>query len=157
MSDPVQTLRDGLRRQFRDQHAMMRQVVQGLDLDALNWLPGADTNSIAQLLGHALESERFLTATAMNVAMTREREAPFHIIVPSVEDVLALIEQTASELDSVLNHLSAEQLAREVTRTISTGETTRTGAQWLLLAVAHAREHIGQALLTRQLYEQRAA
>jgi uncharacterized damage-inducible protein DinB len=155
VSDLILLIRVGVRNQLREQHDMMRDIVQGLDGQSLNWPPGQQTNSIAQLLGHALEAERFLVATALDIAMKREREALFEIVVDGADDVIGLIDQQERELDSVLNHVTAEQLARNVTRTIAGGERTRSGFQWLLQAVAHSREHIGQASLTRQMYEQR--
>ena len=155
MADDITILRNGLRMLMRDQHEMLRGAVRGLDADGLNWKPGADTNSITQLAGHALEAQRFLVATAMNVEMTRQREAQFMIIAERADDVLAIIDQIENELDGVLNHVTAAQLSADVTRTITTGTATRTGFHWLLHAFAHTREHIGQALLTRQLYEQR--
>ena len=53
MSDMIQTVRDAARDLMHDHHAMLRAALRGLDADALNWQPGGDTNSIAQLAAHA--------------------------------------------------------------------------------------------------------
>jgi uncharacterized damage-inducible protein DinB len=153
--DPIQAVRDSTRQILREQKASMREIVTGLSPEALNWKPaaeqGAETNSIAQMLSHALDAERFLTAAAINVTVDRDREAHFRVTVDNADEMLALIDRTEQEVEGFLGHLSGEHLATEVARP----SRTHTGAWWLLHAIEHSREHIGQAYLTRQLFEER--
>ena len=133
------------------QKQAMRDVVSGLDGTALNWKPldGQETNSIAVLLSHALDAERYLVASSVDVTLDRDREAQFRVEVESAGDLLALIDRTETEVNGWIDSLTAEQLAAEIARP----NRTHTGAWWLLHAIEHSNEHVGQALLTRQLYE----
>jgi hypothetical protein len=151
MTDAITTLRDEARAILGEQKDEMRAVVRGLSAAALNWAPagGAETNSIAQMLSHALEAERFLVAAAVDAEVDRDREAQFRVHLDDAADLLALIDRTQREVEGYLAQLTAERLAAEVARP----NRTHTGSWWLLHAVEHSREHIGQALLTRQLYE----
>ena len=135
------------------QKQAMRDVVSGLDGAALNWKPleGQETNSIAVLLSHALDAERYLVASSVDVTLDRDREAQFRVEVESAADLLTLIDRTEAEVNGWIDSLTAEQLAAEVARP----NRTHSGAWWLLHAIEHSNEHVGQALLTRQLYEAR--
>ena len=133
------------------QKQAMRDVVNGLDGAALNWKPldGQETNSIAVLLSHALDAERYLVASSVDVMLDRDREAQFRVEVESAGDLLALIDRTETEVNGWIDSLTAEQLAAEVARP----NRTHSGAWWLLHAIEHSNEHVGQAMLTRQLLE----
>ena len=135
------------------QKQAMRDVVSGLDGAALNWKPldGQETNSIAVLLSHALDAERYLVASSVDVTLDRDREAQFRVEVESAGDLLALIDRTETEVNGWIDSLTSEQLAAEVARP----NRTHPGAWWFLHAIEHSNEHVGQALLTRQLYEAR--
>jgi uncharacterized damage-inducible protein DinB len=69
--------------------------------------------------------------------------------------LLDLIDQVETETHERLARLTAETLAREFAPPNDRLGRRFTGLRWLLHAVQHNREHIGQALLTRQLAEQR--
>lgn len=140
-----------LRDLFADQKAAMREVVAGLSVEALNWAPagGKDTNSIAQMLSHALDAERFLVASAVGVTLDRNREAHFSIQVGSADELTVEIDRTAGLVNGWLEQLTGDNLAAEV----RLRDSSRSGAWLAIHALEHAREHIGQALLTRQLYE----
>lgn len=135
------------------QKQAMRGVVSGLDGAALNWKPlaGQETNSIAAMLAHALDAERYLIASSVDVTLDRDREAQFRVEVESAADLLALIDRTEAEVNGWIDSLTAAQLAADVARP----NRTHPGAWWLLHAIEHSNEHVGQALLTRQLYEVR--
>ena len=145
-----------LRDLFAEQKAAMREVVGGLSAEALNWAPagGDETNSIAQMLSHALEAERYLVASAVGVEVGRHREgqvreAQFEVELGSAEDLLANIDRTEGLVNGWLDQLSADKLAADLPRR----GVPHKGAWWVLHALEHSREHVGQALLTRQLYE----
>lgn len=150
----IDALSAGVRQVLGEQKEAMRELVGALDAGALNWTPlsGTETNSIAQLLAHAMEAERFLLASAVDAPIERNREAQFQVAVPGPADVLALIDQTQQVGEGFLARLTAEHLTREITR----GARTRPGSWWLLHAIEHSSEHLGQALLTRQLYDARS-
>ena len=138
---------------FHEAHAAMRTVVSGLSPALLDWKPGEETNSIAALIAHTLDSERALTAIEVGVTLPRDREAAFRVSALDAEKLVAMIDATEREVDGFLAVLTQDRLDA----TIERGVRTASGASWLLHVAVHSREHIGQATLTRQLAEQATA
>ena len=116
----------------------------------LDWKPGEETNSIAALIAHTLDSERALTAIVAGVTLPRDREAAFRVSALDSKRLVAMIDATEREVDGFLAGLTGDRLDATIERPMRTAS----GASWLLHAAVHSREHIGQATLTRQLAEQ---
>lgn len=135
---------------FDDQHASWREVISGLDAEALNWKPGNETNSITVLVSHSMDAERFLMASAVGVELDRDREAKFRVVASGADELLQLVDDTAREVRGYIDAMTEDLLTADHARP----GRTHSGEWWFLHAVEHSREHIGQALLTRQLYEQ---
>lgn len=148
----VTSLRTTVRQILHEGHDALRRIVAGLDADALDWRPGPDTNSIAALVAHSLDAERFLVSTAAGIDVPRDREAHFRVRVAGQDVLLALVDQVEGEVDGFLERVGTERLAMRVERP----GRAHPGSWWLLHALEHTREHVGQAELTRQLYEQGA-
>mgnify|MGYP001048100802 CR=1 FL=1 len=156
MAQGVDALRDALRQALCEQHQVMRDLIQGLDAAALNWSPGPEMNSIAVLYAHLLDAERFLLAAALGETVQRDREAAFRYQAPDAVALLQLIDAVEAESLARVDRLTEADLA--AVRAPAGDRLNRRfpGAWWVLHALGHDREHIGQAMLTRQLYEQRA-
>lgn len=152
MMNVVEEIKEGMRRIFHDQHNRWREVVAGLDAAALNWKPGEDTNSLAVLVAHTCDAERFLMATALGITVDRDRESKFRIIASRADVLLKIIDETEAETDDYIDRLNDDLLVAEH----SHPGRTHTGIWWALHSIEHSTEHIGQALLTRQMYEQRS-
>lgn len=146
---PTTLLTGVVDRYLREGHDEMRELVRGLPGDVLDWSPGPDTNSIAVLVLHTLDSERFLTALVGGMQLARDREAAFRTAGLTADDVLAQIDAIELDVAGFLAGITDDQLASPVERR----GRTAPGAYWLLHLAAHAREHLGQASLTRQLAE----
>jgi uncharacterized damage-inducible protein DinB len=146
----VDALLASVRQILHDGHQEMRQIATGRDSDVLNWRPGSDTNSIVALVAHALDAERYLLATVAGIDIERNRDAQFELRVSDSDELLALIDPIEREVDGYLDRLDGARLTSSITRP----GRTREGFWWLLHAIEHSREHIGQATLTLQLYEQ---
>lgn len=161
--DTMDALRDGTRQMLAERKEMMREIVRGLSPEALNWIPldgraRQEMNSIAQLLSHALDAERFLVAIVAGVRLDRDRESHFRARVDGAGDLLGLIDSADREVSGHAGQLTADLLAAQVQivePTWPVPDVTHSGAYWLLHAIEHTSEHIGQALLTRQWYEER--
>ena len=116
----------------------------------LHWQPPApETNSIAVLLVHTMGSIReSLIGTLCGEAVNRNRDAEF------VEHAVTGVEMAGqghtlqAQLESALGSLPDKILAepKEHPR-----RGPMTGREVLLGALTHAREHLGQAELTRDL------
>ena len=111
-----------IRAGFQDVHDKFREIVGGLDREALNWKPHPDANSIAVLVTHTLGSEREMLAAVRGVIVDRDRPSEF--------------------------------VAEDLTSARPRGDRPpRPGLEWLVTNYGHAREHLAQIELTRQLYE----
>ena len=132
-----------------------REAVDGLNADALNWKPGDETNSISALVAHSMDATRYHLANTLGITLDRNREEKFDHEAASADDLLALIDATETDLRNYISQLTEDVLPVEQTRPSSiTGARTHNGAYYLIHALQHNREHIGQASLTRQMWEQ---
>ena len=143
---------DAVREHFHGVHAALRALVAGMPVADLDWRPGPETNSISVLVTHLLDSERFLTAFAAGIDIVRDREAAFAVSGLSAAELAAAIEEIEAVADRHVEAIAPDALDRPLTR----GTRTASAAWWLLHAMGHAREHLGQAELTKQLAAARA-
>jgi uncharacterized damage-inducible protein DinB len=138
---------------FHETHNAMRDVVRGLSPALLDWKPGDQTNSIAVLIAHALDSELHGTAVVAGITMPRDRDAAFAVRGLTADELVAMIDSVERDVDGFLGRLTKDRLDSAIERF----GRTASGARWLLHAAIHDQEHIGQAMLTRQLAERAAA
>jgi hypothetical protein len=132
-------------------------ALDGLPQEGLNWRPGPeDTNSIAVLVTHALNSTRSWLCVAFGFALpkrTRDDEfvasagwpVNFRLEAEGLaQDCRQLLEQAAEVDWSAIRQTHARP---------NPVDPDHVPAAWALLhGVEHLREHLGQVLLTRQLY-----
>jgi hypothetical protein len=154
MADEIQGIRDGLKQIMTDQFNTLRETLDGLDADAVNWSPGPEMNSIAVLYTHLLGAENSMTATVAGESFERDRDAEFRV-TQDTASLLKLINTVESNVMSRIDKLTLEALATKHSPAGDRLGRNNLGSWWIFHAVEHSREHIGQALLTRQLYEQR--
>jgi hypothetical protein len=132
-------------------HEQMREQVRGADSDTINWKPLPLANSITVLIVHTLGSEREALRAVRSLATERDRSAEFKSKL-SAEELLALLDRADRELDE---HAAA-WTAADFTELRPRGENTpRPGLVELLSNYGHAREHLAQVELTKQLYDSR--
>jgi hypothetical protein len=111
-------------------------------------------NSIAVLYTHLLGAENSMTATVAGESFERDRDAEFRVTQVTAS-LLKLINTVESNVMSRIDKLTLEALATKHSPAGDRLGRNNLGSWWIFHAVEHSREHIGQALLTRQLYEQR--
>ncbi len=144
---------------LREQHEMFREAIAGLSQEALNWRPGADTNSAAMLITHATESEGRILRIAIEGELrdpdelVATRLKSFDAVVDSPDGLVALIDSADAEAARVLAKLDDIDAGTPRTMRGSTGAA----AWWVFRVIAHNGEHVGNLLLTRQLWEAQAA
>ena len=132
-------------------HDSLREHVRGLDHGTLNWRPLPKSNSIAVLVTHTLGSEREMIRALRLQPTDRDRESEFKVELEAA-DLLGMLDQADRELDQHLAALTPEDLMELRPRG---DRPARPGIQWLLANYGHAREHLAQLELTKQLYDSR--
>jgi uncharacterized damage-inducible protein DinB len=145
---------DDLFDRFHEIHTDLIKAVDGLPDAALDWTPGAETNSINVLIVHLTASEKYwIGAVALGEPTDRVRDEEFQ--------ARGL---TAAELNQRLT--AADEYVRQALPrfTLADLETVRKSPRnekafsvgWCILhALEHSALHLGHIQLTRQLWEQK--
>jgi len=147
----ARTLANTLTRLYRSVHDQMREHVQGMDHGTLNWRPLPKANSMAVLVVHVLGAEREVMRTLRSVPSDRDREAELRAEAEAA-DLLALLDQADRELDEYLGAVTAADLTETKPRG---SRPPKPGIEWVVSNYGHAREHLAQLELTKQLYDSR--
>jgi uncharacterized damage-inducible protein DinB len=134
------------------------KVVDELPAEALNWQPGRETNSVAQLIRHVYEGLPWLLGMATGVTPTMEQAAVAerhrHTLrndPETKEELLGIISNAMAEKDDLLAKIDSIDLSEQ----ISPMGRPRQRIFYIGLTVDHAAEHLGHAKLTKQMWEQR--
>jgi hypothetical protein len=136
---------------YHELHAAMRELVRGMDHGTLNWSPLPKANSLAVLATHTLGSEREMIRALRGIATERDRDAEFRVEAEAA-DLLSMLDQADRDLDE---HVAALTVA-DLTELRPRGDRPpRPGIEWLISNYGHAREHVAQMQLTKQLYDSR--
>jgi len=147
----ARTVGETFRVLFHALHDRFREQVEGLDHGTLNWRPLPKANSIAVLVTHSLGSEREMLRSVRRAATERDRESEFKVEAEAA-DLLALLDQADRDVDEQLGGLTPEDLTENRPR----GENEpQPGLYWLISNYGHAREHLAQIELTKQIYDSR--
>ena len=143
----------------------LREGVDGLPGAALDWKPaGADTNSIAVLVTHVLNSTRWWMCVALGAPLPdRERDSEFTVRSGDPAALGAFMTDFSAQIMALLNDASDVDWAAMRQTDTRQASTARPGdtpeqvpASWAVLhAIQHLREHIAHVGLTRQLWEAR--
>jgi hypothetical protein len=136
---------------FHSVHDEMRKQVRGMDHGTINWKPLPLANSIAVLIVHTLGSEREMIRAVRKLTTERDRDAEFKA-ESHAEDLVASLDQADRELDEHLGALTAADLTEMRPRG---DRPPKPGLEWLVSNYGHAREHLAQIELTKQLYDSR--
>jgi uncharacterized damage-inducible protein DinB len=135
--------------------AGLEEALTGLPVEALDWSPGPELNSLTVLATHAAGATRYWIGDVVGRdPSNRVREQEFEM---SQRDEAALKARLAEVMDHaqrVLAGLTAADLG-ELRGPTRFGDKT---VAWALLrALDHLAEHVGHAQMTRQLWNQRQA
>jgi len=149
VSSLEETVRTVLGEGFRDLHARLRDQVRGLDSGTLNWRPLPQANSVAVLVTHTLGSELEMIRSVRGITGHRDREAEFKAEADAAR-LLEMIDAADSEMNELLAGLTSADMTDERPRG---DRPPQVGIHWLVTNYGHAREHLAQIQLTKQLYD----
>lgn len=138
-------------------HGDLRQQIDGLSVEAMDWVPGVEMNSIAVLLAHTLGSLRFwIGDIALDEPSGRIRESEFETRGVSSPEMQQRLDASLAYARGAVTRLSVEDLEKVAPVVPEAYEPV--SVSWVLLhALEHAYLHLGQIQLTSQLWKARAA
>jgi uncharacterized damage-inducible protein DinB len=141
---------------LQERHNEILEALKGLPLDALDWSPGPDTNSISVLVFHLTGAERYwIGDVAAQDPKERDRDAEFRVRDVGMDVLQKRLAENVEYAGTALDKLTVEHL--ETTRVSARNGQRYTVAWALLHALEHTTLHLGQIQLTRQLWEQSKA
>lgn len=147
----VEAIRNAFVAAYHEMHEQYRDHVRGLDHGTLNWSPLPKANSIAVLVTHAITSEREMLHGVRNVVIPRDRDSEFRA-ESDADELLALIDAADRDVDELVPAI----VAADLTDLRPRGKfEPQPGIYWLVTNYGHAREHLAQMMLTKQLYDSR--
>jgi uncharacterized damage-inducible protein DinB len=134
----------------------LRAAVDGCSAEQLNRRPaGDDTNGLAVLAKHALHSTRAWLSLAVGAPIPpRDRPAEFAVVVDDAEAFRRGFDDLAASCRAALTTEAAfepDRTGMAPWRPAPQDREPVTAAWALLHALAHLREHVGHAQLTRQV------
>jgi len=145
----ARTLTLTLKGLFGSIHNKFREQVRGLDRGTLNWRPLPQANSIAVLIAHTLGAEQEMIRAVRALATDRDRDDEFGVELDAAA-LLAMLDQADLDLEENLLAVTSADLTEMRPRG---DRPPLPGIVWLLGNYGHAREHLAQAELTKQLYD----
>src|SRR5262252_2195062 len=141
----IETLVQG----YRWVHQMLRDEIVGLTPEQVNHVPGEGTNSLAVLVTHVLGSEAEVWSIVAGRGTRRDRAAEFVGGNATVRTLLDRLDAADRLLDELAPVVDAAALAKVWERP---NRSPHTGAHWQITNYGHAREHLAQLQLTKQLF-----
>ena len=136
---------------YAELHENLRKQVRGLDDGTLNWRPLPKANSLAVLVTHMLGSELEMMRSVRMVASHRDRESEFRAEA-GADRLLASIDAADHEMGELIAGVTAADLTELRPRG---DRPPKPGIEWMTSNYGHAREHLAQMELTKQLYDSR--
>ncbi len=142
--------------QYRDVYRDLLEVIDSLPEEALNWAPYPEGNSIAVLATHLLGNQLETLRAVKGQPTSRNRSAEFEIDAASVAELRGLV----AEAEAVMTELTPQITPRELdamVRRPARADTAHPGLYQLNHSITHAREHLGQIWMTRDLWKARSS
>jgi hypothetical protein len=135
-------------------HGDFEKSIAGLPVEALDWIPGNDMNSLAGLIVHTAGATRFLVGEiAGGIPANRDREAEFKVSGMDEAALKACLGENRDFVRGVLEKLSVDDLSQS--RFIAARNRDYVIAEAVFHALDHTGLHVGHAEITRQLWDQR--
>lgn len=136
-------------------HAELEQAMSGLSVNALNWSPDPDINSMAVLVVHLTGSERYwIGDIAAQKPSNRNRAAEFEAEGLDEDDLRQRLTDSRAFARQTLESFTLAELEQKRFAGMNEREVT---VGWALLhALEHTALHAGHAQLMRQMWEQQA-
>ncbi|MCY4390450.1 MAG: DUF664 domain-containing protein [Chloroflexi bacterium] len=134
-------------------HDQIKAIVSDLEPSQLDWKPAPAWNSIAQLVAHTADSERYWTGEVVGGEATgRERDAAFAVSRLDAAALCDLLDDALAVSERALENVTPADLDRDYTDGPG-GPVTAMGP--LAHALEHTAIHTGHIELMRDLLMER--
>jgi uncharacterized damage-inducible protein DinB len=135
-----------------DLHHELEDVIEGLPVEALDWSPQPEVNSLAVLVAHTAGSERYWIGEVVGEEPAdRNRDSEFETSEHTAEDLRKLLQRSLAHSRMVLSALSLDNLAEA--RVVPILGNAVTVAWALLHCLEHTGIHLGHSQVGRQFWE----
>ena len=133
-------------------HHDLEDVIEGLPVEALDWSPGPEVNSLAVLIAHTAGSERYwIGEVAGEDPAGRDRAAEFETNGHTADELKELLQRALAHSRMVLSGLALDNLAEARVAPMQGRSVT---VAWALLhSLEHTAVHLGHAGVGRQFWE----
>lgn len=135
---------------------MFDEALEGLPDSAVQWTPASGMSSLAVLVTHSISSTRFNLGAAVGDAVSREqylaedRPKSFRTQTSAMAELRQALKDARSEFESTLSRGTEDTLLAPIHW--ADAEQPLSGAECLIRAIAHLREHVGHAQVMRDLW-----
>lgn len=142
----------------RASFAQFDDVFAGLPDEALRWKPVEQGNTIQVLATHCITATRFWMNVGCGIERSLaeyragEREASFAAVDRTGSQLRSDMTAYLAELEADLETADGAALSRVYSWADVADSPVANGYEALMRAVAHLREHVGEAQLTRDLW-----
>lgn len=134
-------------------HADYFTYLEGLSSEQLDWVPGAEMNSLCVIAVHVTAAERFWVGIAIDDMVERDRPAEFRAKGYALDELKARFAANIEFYQTAFASQSAGRLGEEVSFQFLNRKIKCSRAWALLHALDHSAEHLGHAGITRQLLD----
>ena len=136
------------------EHRTIEETIEGLPLEAIDWIPGPEMNSLGVLAIHVAGSEKHWLGDILAEEPTgRDREAEFRSRGLEAPLLKQRLDESLRYAQQVVGRLAIDDLTAERAAAGARGERTMSFGAILLHVLRHVAEHAGHMQLTRQLWE----
>lgn len=149
---------------LRESLVMLRDALDGLPVEAMDWCPVPGTNSMTVLVTHSITSTRFWLGNgcgrvgSISAYRAGERARSFQESGRDPATLGLAIHDFADEAEAMLSKADVSSILATIDWTAEDpSEPVRTGIEALFRALTHLREHVGQVQLMRDLWLAHAA
>jgi uncharacterized damage-inducible protein DinB len=138
---------------LRSLHNDMKQAIEGLPQEALDWIPGSEINSLSVLVIHTAGAERYWIGDVIGGDDSRRvRGAEFRVKGISTNKLNERLDEVLSHSEGVLAALNLDDLG---TIRTSPRDGRKVTVAWSLVhALEHTGLHLGHMQIIRQLWDQ---
>jgi len=141
-------------------HNDYKKAISGLSVEALDWVPGPEMNTLCVMVVHMTAVERYLVGDmAAHISSNRVRATEFQAkgldeatLINRLDESLAFVRDTVANF--TLEDLSAVREIPAGGNKPATALETLTVGWALMHALSHTGLHLGHAQITRQLWDQ---